>query len=46
MPVGAQAAEDLAEVANALNETLAGVGLWADLVHGPRSVYFVLLRVR
>lgn len=45
MPVRPEAVEHLAEVVNALNEALTGVGLWMDLVHGPQSVYLVLLRV-
>lgn len=43
-PVKPELAEDLAEVTNALNRVLPGVGLWADLVHGARAVYLVLLR--
>lgn len=45
IPVRPESAENLAEVANALNEALVGTGLWIDLVHGPQSVYLVLLRV-
>lgn len=46
VPVKPELAEDLTDLTNALNEELAGVGLWADLIPGPRSVYFVLFRVR
>lgn len=45
LPVTAEHAEELAEVAGALNEFLVEHNLWLDLVHAPsQRTYLVLFK--
>lgn len=45
LPITPESSEELAEVANTLNEILVEHNLWADLIHSTsQRIYFVLLK--